>query len=239
MMCMQTVIVEVKQITGNGRRALSYQWQMKNVTSQMSALLAKESGRTLSFPSKLLTSEAAVAVTACNFVNECTTSEDVLLQPVTAAATLSLSLGGSLGLRTLTPSMAVRLRALPELTRCNSSLTVVPNDAQYNWFLDHIFVTNDDSYRIPAFTYEAGDSVEVRVEVNYKDPSSSQHLSATTEETLVYVAEKLVTTVDAISRSIASDAAVVLDASQSKNPNVKDGSVTHEWTCFNETSQNN
>ncbi|KIH60684.1 hypothetical protein ANCDUO_09054 [Ancylostoma duodenale] len=164
----------------------------------------------------------------------CTISDEIRLRPVTAAATLSLSLGGVS--QSLVPSMAIRLRALPELTRCNASLTIVPNDAQYNWFLDGVFVTNDDSYRIPAYTYAAGDSVEVAIEVNYKDSATNQHLSATANETLMYVAEKLIATVDAVSRSIASDAPVLIDASRSKNPNERGGSVTHDWSCFNMTS---
>ncbi|EPB80606.1 hypothetical protein ANCCEY_00320 [Ancylostoma ceylanicum] len=234
MTCMDKVTMEVKQITGDGRRSLRYQWQVKNASTELTKILTDAIGRSVSFPSKLLNSQAVVVVTGCNFVNMCTTSDEIRLRPVTAAATLSLTLGGVS--QSLVPSMAIRLRALPELTRCNASLTIVPNDAQYNWFVNGTFVTNDDSYRIPAYTYAPGDSVEVAIEVNYKDSATSQHLSASAQETLMYVAEKLVATVDAVSRSIASDAPVVIDASRSTNPNERDGSVTHDWSCMNMTS---
>ncbi|ETN78675.1 hypothetical protein NECAME_02822, partial [Necator americanus] len=181
-----------------------------------------------------LDSETVVIVTGCNFVNICSTSEAIRLRPVTSDVTLSLTLAGVS--HSLVPSMAVRLRALPELTRCNASLTFVPNDAQYNWYLDGVFVTNDDSYRIPAYTYQAGDTVEVLIEVNYKDSTTNQHLKAIAQEMFNYVAEKLVATVDAVSRSVAGDAPVIVDASGSNNPNDRDGSVTHEWSCWNMTS---
>ncbi|KAK6766532.1 hypothetical protein RB195_026057 [Necator americanus] len=234
MACMENVAVEVKQITGDGRRSLRYRWQAENASAELTTLFAEAVGRSVSFPSNLLDSETVVIVTGCNFVNICTTSEAIRLRPVTSDATLSLTLAGVS--HSLVPSMAVRLRALPELTRCNASLTFVPNDAQYNWYLDGVFVTNDDSYRIPAYTYQAGDTVEVLIEVNYKDSTTNQHLKAIAQEMFNYVAEKLVATVDAVSRSVASDAPVIVDASGSNNPNDRDGSVTHEWLCWNMTS---
>ncbi|VDP10786.1 unnamed protein product, partial [Heligmosomoides polygyrus] len=107
----------------------------------------------------------------------------------------------------------------------------------YNWFVDDAFVTSDDSYRIPAFAYRAGDTAEVRVDVNYRDSVTNEHLRATVSETLTYVAQDLDVVVDAISRAVASDAPAVIDASRSKNPNEKESTVAHEWSCLNITSK--
>ncbi|KAK6032815.1 hypothetical protein OSTOST_00996, partial [Ostertagia ostertagi] len=173
-------------------------------------------------------------VTGCNIANMCTTKQAIHLRPVMAAATLSVTLAGAS--QYLVPSAPVRLRALPEFSRCTKSFIIIPDDAQYNWSVRGAYVTSDDSYRIPSFKYKAGDSVQIGVEVYYRDVASKQHLRATARETLTYVAEDLVVIVDAVWRSVASDSPVAIDASQSKNPNDRDGVVTHDWECMNLTS---
>ncbi|WKY17135.1 hypothetical protein Q1695_001619 [Nippostrongylus brasiliensis] len=235
MSCMTEVLVEVKRVTGDGGRPLHYTWKAVNASVELSRVFEGATNRTVSLPTKLLKHEVELSVTGCNFVNLCTTSDAIRLRPVTAEATLSVSLGGVS--RSAVPSTAIRIRAVPELSRCNETHTIVPNDAQYNWSINGQFVTNDDSYRIPAFAYGVGDSVDVVVEVNYRDVPSTQHLRATVSETITFVAEELVAMVDAVSRTVAFDAAVVIDASGSKNPNERNGFVTHVWSCLNITSR--
>ncbi|VDL77991.1 unnamed protein product [Nippostrongylus brasiliensis] len=235
MSCMTEVLVEVKRVTGDGGRPLHYTWKAVNASVELSRVFEGATNRTVSLPTKLLKHEVELSVTGCNFVNLCTTSDAIRLRPVTAEASLSVSLGGVS--RSAVPSTAIRIRAVPELSRCNETHTIVPNDAQYNWSINGQFVTNDDSYRIPAFAYGVGDSVDVVVEVNYRDVPSTQHLRATVSETITFVAEELVAMVDAVSRTVAFDAAVVIDASGSKNPNERNGFVTHVWSCLNITSR--
>ncbi|XGW32542.1 hypothetical protein V3C99_017247 [Haemonchus contortus] len=234
MSCVEQVTVEVKQITGNGKHPLQFKWMAENASAELSQIFEAATGRFLSFPTTLLNSEITVVVTACNFAGMCTTIRTAPMRPVEATATLSLTIGGIS--QSLVPSMAIRLVALPEFSRCNESFTVVPDDAQYKWSVRGLYVTSDDSYRIPAFTYKAGESVEVRVEVYYRDKNTNRLLRAAANEMLVYVPEELVAIVDAVTRSVSSDSTVVIDASRSKNPNDHEGTVTHQWQCMNLTS---
>ncbi|KAK5982663.1 REJ domain-containing protein, partial [Trichostrongylus colubriformis] len=203
-------------------------------STELTELFEAATERSVSFPTKLLDSEASAAVTACNFANMCTIRREIILRPVMASATLSVTMAGVE--QSLVPSMAIRLRALPGFSRCNERFSIVPDDAQYNWAVRGEHVTSDDTYRIPAFTYKVGDSVAILVEVYYKDTNTNQHLRAIARERLTYVAENLIVVVDAISRSVASDAPVVIDASHSKNPNDRESVVTHQWECKNLTS---
>uniref|UniRef100_A0A1I7WD04 Tectonic-3 n=1 Tax=Heterorhabditis bacteriophora TaxID=37862 RepID=A0A1I7WD04_HETBA len=138
--CMKNVIVEVKQITGNGKKNLTFHWEIiygnfiliinkiQRYSPELSKLVAANHERILSFPSHMLTKPISIIVTGCNFIGKCKKSRNCHLQPINDIAFLEVLLSGVSD--STPPSIPIRLRATPQFTRCNATETIVPDEVQ-------------------------------------------------------------------------------------------------------------
>ena len=99
-------------------------------------------------------------------------------------------------------------------------------------------VSHDSIYTVPAKTYSPNSVLTVSISAKYWNEETSAFMEATSQESIIYGVENLVTIVDGTERAIASDTELIIDARQSFDPNTGSTNLSHSWSCFQSDGTN-
>ncbi|CAD6188685.1 unnamed protein product [Caenorhabditis auriculariae] len=223
MPCKDIVRFEVKQVTGNGMMPMTFKWIVINGSTAFSTLASSTNERVLQVPRVELAKNNIFVVVGCNIADKCTTTQPLLVQLVDESTIFSVSMEGYEP--SAPTSMGLKLLAMPSLQQCNITLT--PNDVQYEWLINDKFVTYDDTIRLPAYSYNANQIVNVTLTANYKDSKLFRVIDA---KMIRYTDLPLSVSVDCSKRQVAADQDLSIDATAT-DPNSKKSTIEFNWQC--------
>ncbi|PAV56336.1 hypothetical protein WR25_21320 [Diploscapter pachys] len=232
-------VFDIRQVFGDGRQSMQYQWKIRGpvdgLDPQLVNLINSFESRNLSIPCSWITRSLSLQVTACNFVSRCTTSSPLNISPSSSASLLSVSVSG-LSSSVPYPSLPLVLTAEAVFYTCNG--TFLPNDVRFNWFVNDSLAETSRQLVIPEFSYASFDLLAIRLTAEYQDESdASAHLKAEDERTITFGQMSLIGSVDCSYWTVAEEVELKVDGSSSRNPNDREGSVKHEWSCIEQKTR--
>uniref|UniRef100_A0A0M3IPL8 MAM domain-containing protein n=1 Tax=Ascaris lumbricoides TaxID=6252 RepID=A0A0M3IPL8_ASCLU len=246
--CDSSVNISVVSVSGVGDRPISYKWITADSKFMLALFCSFYSlnrfsvilARILFFVTilfrALITKNFTICCEVCNFASLCTRSAVVPVIRSNRSKQFSLTVCG-IPTRPI-PSVRLTLRALPTLTNCDASASAILNEFDYEWYINETLMCNEDVCQIPPFTFQPNQAVSLRVFSTYRKTGSAVPVMNTTYvRNFIVGMEPLILVLGSLNLSAPISQEILIDGSESRDPNTADGLVQQQWTCFNLSSR--